>query len=70
MNDLAKMIINISRKNLYIKNVPGPIGVNARTSDNTMIETSTGWKPCVDLRQGIQSLYHWIDQEIEKGIEK
>ena len=36
INDLAKMVINISGKNLSINNIPGPVGVRGRNSDNKL----------------------------------
>ncbi len=70
INDLAKMIIDISKKDIQIINEPGPVGVNARTSDNSLIEKLTGWRPEVTLDVGIKKLYQWIESEINKGIEK
>jgi GDP-D-mannose 3',5'-epimerase len=64
INDLARMIINISNKDVTIINEQGPIGVNARTSDNTLIESLTGWKPKVTLETGIKNLYQWIESKI------
>ena len=37
INDFAKMAIDISGKNLKIKNVSGPLGVRGRNSDNVNI---------------------------------
>lgn len=67
INELAKMIIKISNKDISIVNEFGPIGVNARTSDNTLIESLTGWKPNTSLEDGIKKLYYWIENEINKG---
>lgn len=67
INELAKMIIKISNKDISIVNEFGPIGVNARTSDNTLIESITGWKPETSLEDGIKKLYYWIETEINKG---
>jgi nucleoside-diphosphate-sugar epimerase len=66
INDLAKLIIKISNKNISIVNKPGPIGVNARTSDNTLIRKLTGWEPQTSLEDGIKQLYYWIENEIKK----
>ena len=38
INNLAKKIINISKKELSINNLPGPEGVRGRNSDNKLIE--------------------------------
>lgn len=69
INDLAKMIINISEKNISIKNVSGPIGVMGRNSDNTIIEQSLGWKPTEPLMSGLRHTYNWINYVAPKKID-
>ena len=65
INDLAKMVIDISGKNLAIKNVESnAIGVRGRNSDNTLIEEKLGWKPSRPLHEGIEKLYNWINQKV------
>ena len=64
INDFAKMIITISGKNITIKNIEGPIGVNGRNSDNTLIKEKLGWTPSRPLREGIIKLYDWISEQI------
>jgi GDP-D-mannose 3',5'-epimerase len=64
INDLAKMVIEISGKNLTIKHIPGPQGVRGRNSDNTLIEEVLGWKPSRPLREGIEKLYHWVNKQV------
>ena len=61
INDFAKMIIGISGKNLRIKNISGPLGVNGRNSDNNLIREKLGWEPTQSLKEGIEKLYMWID---------
>lgn len=68
INDLAKMVIGISGKNLTIKNVPSnALGVRGRNSDNTLIQEVLGWKPSKPLRDGMGRLYSWIDAQIRMG---
>jgi nucleoside-diphosphate-sugar epimerase len=64
INDLAKLIISISNKNLHLKNVPGPEGVRGRSSDNTLIKQQLNWSPSEPLRNGISTTYQWIEQQI------
>ena len=66
INDLTRMVIGISGKSLEIENIKGPVGVNARSSDNSLIESLCGWKPKIDLKTGMTRLYHWIDSDIDK----
>lgn len=61
INDYAKMIINISGKNIQIKNISGPEGVRGRNSDNKLIEEKLEWKPEYTLEQGTRKLYNWIN---------
>jgi len=65
INDLAKMVIKFSGKNITIKNVPSDVvGVRGRNSDNTLIEKTLGWKPTQKLEIGMKKLYDWIDTEV------
>ena len=61
INRLAEMIINISGKDLKIKHVEGPIGVNGRNSDNSLIKNKLNWNPSVELKDGMYRLYQWIE---------
>lgn len=67
INDLAKMIIDISGKKLEIKHIPGPIGVMGRNSDNKLIKEVLGWEPQSKLRDGIEKLYKWVNQQVNKS---
>jgi nucleoside-diphosphate-sugar epimerase len=65
INDFAKLIIKISEKNINIKNIPGPIGVRGRISDNTLIKEKLGWAPSQPLSIGITETYNWIKKQIK-----
>jgi len=67
INDLAKMIIKLSEKDLKIKNIEGPVGVRGRNSDNTLFKTAMGWAPSMKLEEGIRKTYRWIESEIKKN---
>lgn len=65
INDFAKMIIDISGKQLYIKNVESnALGVRGRNSDNTLIKEVLGWSPTQPLRVGMEKLYSWINEQV------
>lgn len=64
INDLARMVIRISGKNLTINNIPGPTGVAGRNSHNALIEKELGWKPSQPLEDGMIKLYNWINQQV------
>ncbi len=64
INDLAKMIIEISGKDLDIVNIEGPQGVRGRNSDNTFIQSQLNWQPTTLLRDGIPRLYEWVKGQV------
>ncbi len=65
INDLAKMIINISAKSIEINNVDGFVGVRGRTSDNNLIHKKLGWSPSQNLKEGIKKTYSWIADQVK-----
>jgi nucleoside-diphosphate-sugar epimerase len=67
INDLAQMVIRISGKQLRIKNIPGPLGVRGRFSDNRLIRQKLGWAPSQPLETGIRRTYAWIHQQVASG---
>lgn len=66
INDLAKMVIRISGKNLTVNNIPGPTGVRGRNSQNDLIEKELGWKPTRLLEEGMKVTYDWIASQVKK----
>jgi nucleoside-diphosphate-sugar epimerase len=72
MNQLAHMIIDISGKNISVKNIygeeffekysyPCPTGVNGRNSHNQLYKSVVGWEVSRPLKEGIEKLYHWVN---------
>jgi nucleoside-diphosphate-sugar epimerase len=64
INELAQQAINISGKQINIKNVPGPTGVRGRNSDNKLIQEKLGWSPNYPLHKGLTETYQWISKQI------
>lgn len=65
-NDLAKMVIEISGKDLKIEHdLTKPQGVRGRNSDNTLIKEKLGYAPEQNLREEMIKLYYWIESKIE-----
>lgn len=65
INNLAKMVINISNKNISIKNIDGPVGVKGRNSDNRLIKEKLGWAPSSSLYEGLIKTYAWINEQVK-----
>jgi nucleoside-diphosphate-sugar epimerase len=66
INDFAQMIIDISSKEVKIKNIDvQQVGVRGRNSDNTLIKEKLGWSPTQSLRVGIEKTYKWIKNQVD-----
>ena len=76
INNLAQMAIDISNKNLKIKNISGeeflqkygfkcPVGVRGRNSDNTLYEEKIGWVVSKSLDEGMRLTYPWIKSQAD-----
>lgn len=70
LNDFAKMVIEISGKDLTINNIPGPLGVRGRNSDNQLIQEKLGWAPSTPLAEGVKRTYSWITQQVQSKVEE
>ena len=66
INNLAKMVIQISGKKIDIRNISGPVGVRGRNSDNELYKNKIGWQPTQSLENGITKTYDWIQQQVSK----
>jgi nucleoside-diphosphate-sugar epimerase len=75
INDFAKMVIDISGKELSIYNIQGdafekkyghrcPVGVNGRNSDNKLYKEKIGWSVSQPLIDGMKITYEWIKQQV------
>lgn len=72
IQELYQLCIDVSGKDLYIKNIPMPegcLGVWGRNSDNTIIEKITKWRPKFSLKEGLTITYNWIKEQVEKKKE-
>jgi GDP-D-mannose 3', 5'-epimerase len=63
--DMAEDIAGIKLKRNY--NLGAPKGVNGRNSDNTLIKKVFGWEPDTRLRDGLETTYRWIHDQIVQG---
>jgi len=64
INQLADLVAEIAGKSLSKRHIPGPIGVHARTSDNTLFREVMGWAVDEDLKAGITKTYKWISEQV------
>ena len=66
VNKLAQIAIDLSGKNLSIKNVNvKQIGVRGRNSDNNLIKEKLNWEPKLPLVDGMRITYNWIKSQVD-----
>jgi nucleoside-diphosphate-sugar epimerase len=68
INQLAEIIMDVAGKQVRVKHVPGPLGVRGRNSDNHLIREKLGWEPKLPLRDGLETTYAWIEQQVAQSI--
>jgi nucleoside-diphosphate-sugar epimerase len=64
INSFAKLIIEISNKQVQINNISGPQGVRGRNSDNVLMKQMVGWAPRFSLREGMVETYNWVAEQV------
>jgi GDP-D-mannose 3',5'-epimerase len=64
VNDLVQLISSIAGKPVSIVNIPGPVGVMGRTSDNALIRQVLDWAPPDSLELGLEKTYQWIQSQL------
>jgi nucleoside-diphosphate-sugar epimerase len=57
-------IADVKMKRNYI--LDAPLGVRGRNSDNTLIREYLDWEPSVSLKEGIDRMYGWIYEEVQR----
>ena len=71
INDLAQMAINISGKDIRIKNINVPqIGVRGRNSDNRLYKKYMNWEVSKPLIEGMKETFKWISAKVENEKNK
>lgn len=76
INELAQIAIDISNKDISIKNIEGeefynkygfpcPLGVAGRNSDNKLYKEKMGWEVSMPLIDGMKKTYDWIHSQVQ-----
>ena len=71
INNFAQMAIDISGKDIGIKNIDVPqVGVRGRNSDNRLYKKHMNWEVSKPLIEGMKETYKWINSKVkdEKDI--
>ena len=77
INQLAQMAIDLSDKDINIKNIEGeefkakygfkcPVGVRGRNSDNKLYKEKMGWEVSMPLIEGMSKTFEWINKQVYK----
>ena len=75
INQLAQMAIDLSGKDIKIKNIEGkefedkygfkcPVGVMGRNSDNKLFREKIGWESDKSLYEGMKKTFDWINTQV------
>lgn len=65
IREIAETIVAISNKNIEIKyDTSKPEGDKGRCADYTRAKEILGWEPKVSIKDGLKSLYGWIEKQI------
>jgi nucleoside-diphosphate-sugar epimerase len=78
INQLAEMAIDISKKEISIRNIEGedfkdkygfecPVGVMGRNSDNKLYKEKMGWEVSMHLIDGMKKTYKWISEQVKEN---
>jgi len=66
VNELVETVSEAAGKNITIKHIDGPVGVQSRNFSNERIY-SIGWEPKYSLKDGIAENYPWIEEQVKKA---
>ena len=64
VNELVATVAAVAGKEVRLKYVDGPVGVQSRNFSNARIY-SIGWQPSVFLQEGIDLTYSWIEAQVK-----
>jgi nucleoside-diphosphate-sugar epimerase len=69
VDELVQAVAKVAGKQITIKHIKGPVGVQSRNFSNERIY-SLGWQPKVYLDDGIQLTYPWVAEQAKLWTEK
>jgi nucleoside-diphosphate-sugar epimerase len=66
VRELIETVSRVANKNIYVKWIKGPVGVQSRNFSNAKIY-SLGWKSQYSLNDGIALTYPWVAEQAIKA---
>src|SRR6185312_6527047 len=65
IKQLAYLVAEVAgKRDIGLKQIPGPQGVRGRNSDNSLLRKVLGWEPTTSLRDGLGPTYRWIEKRM------
>lgn len=64
VDELVHIVADVAGKDIRIKHIDGPVGVQSRNFSNDRIY-SIGWRSKYNLRDGIAQTYPWVEQQVK-----
>ena len=65
IKQLAYLVAEVAgKRDIGLKQIPGPQGVRGRNSDNSLLRKVLGWEPTTSLRDGLGPTYRWIEKRL------
>jgi GDP-D-mannose 3',5'-epimerase len=64
VDELVATVAEVAGKEIHIKHVEGPVGVQSRNFSNARIY-SLGWRAMVFLKEGISLTYPWVEAQVK-----
>ena len=68
VDELVQTVIDVSGKDLSIRHIAGPVGVNVRNFSKARMH-SIGWRAETDLKEGLSRLYLWVKEQVENACQ-
>lgn len=70
IKEMAGMICDIAGVEPAFRYVDGPVGVYARASYNLQINRVLKWAPSIDLRDGLERTYGWVEHQVRLATQE
>ncbi|MBU88412.1 MAG: NAD-dependent epimerase/dehydratase family protein [SAR202 cluster bacterium] len=65
VNELVDIVADVAEKEIHKRyDLSKPQGVRGRNSDNTKLAEYLDWTPTINLKDGLEITYKWINQQV------
>lgn len=66
VNQLVETVAEVAGKDIRVRHVDGPVGVQSRNFSHARIE-ALGWQPQSSLRDGLALTYPWVEEQVRQA---